>query len=47
MPAANSSANQLISENSGSSSSRPSLMSPKRLNPRNRQNATKNAAIST
>jgi hypothetical protein len=34
-------------ENSGSSSSLPSLMSPKRLKPRTSANATKNAAIRT
>ena len=47
MPAANSSENHAPVENSGSSSSLPSLMSPKRLNPSTSTKATKNAAIST
>ena len=47
MPAANSRENQAPRENSGSSLSRPSLMSPKRENPKTIATATKIAAIST
>ncbi len=47
MPAANRSENHAPVENSGLSSSLPSRMSPKRLNPRNRQNATKKAVMRT
>jgi hypothetical protein len=47
IPAAKSSENHAPTENSGLSSSRPSLMSPKRENPITSANATKKAAIST
>ncbi len=47
MPAANSSENHDMVENSGSSSSCPSLMLPKRLKPMVSAKTTKKAAIST
>ncbi len=47
MPAAKSRANHEPVENSGSSWSLPSLMSPYLEKPTNRENPTKNAAMST